>query len=222
MADIGQEALVKGYLSTIGNMDVYMDQNLPLLATTAAQHNTSIAMVITSATFTGTTTQMYGGTATENIAVGEVFTVAGVNAVNPQNRQSTGQLKCFTVTATSTPTSSTWSISFSPAIVTGGPYQNVTAAMSVAQSVTWLTGTTSAQISNQEQNLAFQRDALGLVMVPMEIPGGVDFAARETWRNISMRTIRAYDINNDVFPTRIDILYGDTVYYDELACRLAG
>jgi hypothetical protein len=56
----------------------------------------------------------------------------------------------------------------------------------------------------------------------MEIPQGVDFAARETYRNISMRVIRAYDINNDVFPTRIDILYGDTVYYDELACRLGG
>jgi hypothetical protein len=53
-------------------------------------------------------------------------------------------------------------------------------------------------------------------MVPMEIPQGVDFAARETYRNISMRVIRAYDINNDVFPTRIDILYGTAVYYDEL------
>ena len=51
---------------------------------------------------------------------------------------------------------------------------------------------------------------------------GVDFAARETYRNISMRVIRAYDINNDVFPTRIDILYGTTTYYDELAVRLAG
>ena len=59
-------------------------------------------------------------------------------------------------------------------------------------------------------------------MVPLEIPQGVDFAARETYRNISMRVIRAYDINNDVFPTRVDILYGDTVYYDELACRLGG
>jgi hypothetical protein len=37
-----------------------------------------------------------------------------------------------------------------------------------------------------------------------------------------MRAIRAYDINNDVFPTRIDILYGTTVYYDELGTRLGG
>ena len=93
--------------------------------------------------------------------------------------------------------------------------------MQTASSVTWLTGTTAAQIASA-QNLAFSRDAFGLVMVPLEIPGGVDFAARETYRNISMRTIRAYDINNDVFPTRIDILYGTTVYYDELGVRLGG
>jgi hypothetical protein len=215
-----KEALVKGYLSTIGNFEVYMDQNVPS-NTSGAQHNTSIAMVITSASFTGTTTQMFGGTATESIGIGEVFTVAGVNNINPQSRLSTGVLKNFTVAATSTPTSSTWTITFTPALVTSGPYQNVSVAMGVNSSVTWLTGTTSAQIATAN-NIAFARDAFGCVMVPLELPQGVDFTARETYRNISMRVIRAYDINNDVFPTRIDILYGDVVYYDELACRLGG
>ena len=93
--------------------------------------------------------------------------------------------------------------------------------MSTAAAVTWLTGTTAAQISSPN-NVAFTRDAFGLVMVPMEIPQGVDFSARENYRNISMRVIRAYDVNNDVFPTRIDILYGTTTYYDELAVRLGG
>ena len=108
-----------------------------------------------------------------------------------------------------------------PAIVTSGPYQNVSGPASTGSAITWLTGTTATQITAPE-NLAMCQDALGLVMVPLEIPQGVDFAARETYRNISMRVIRAYDINNDVFPTRIDILYGTAVYYDELACRLGG
>jgi hypothetical protein len=215
-----KEALVKGYLSTIGNYEIYMDQNIQ--TGNSGQHNTSIGMVVTSAgNGTGTTTSMFGGTATETLSVGEVFTVAGVFNVNPQSRQSTGVLKNFVVTASTTPTSSTWTVNFTPAIVTSGPYQNVSGPMSTASGVTWLTGTTTAQIAGV-QNLAFVRDAFGLVMVPLEIPGGVDFAARETYRNISMRTIRAYDINNDVFPTRIDILYGDATYYDELACRLGG
>jgi hypothetical protein len=215
-----KEALVKGYLSTIGNYDIYMDQNIQ--GGNSGQHNTSIGMVITSAgNGTGNTTSMFGGTATETISIGEVFTVAGVFNINPQSRQSTGVLKTFVTTASTTPTTSTWTITFSPPIVTSGPYQNVTGPMSTASAITWLTGTTTAQIAGT-QNLAFCRDAFGLVMVPLEIPGGVDFAARETYRNISMRTVRAYDINNDVFPTRIDILYGDATYYDELAVRLGG
>ena len=214
-----KDAVVKGYLNTIGNYEVYMDQNVQ--SQLSAQHNTSLGMVITSATFTGTSTQMFGGTATETVQEGEVFTVNGVFNINPQSRQSTGVLKNFVVTASTTPTSSTWTIQFSPPIVTSGPYQNVSGSMAVATTVTWLTGTTATQIATP-QNLALTRDALGLVMVPMEIPQGVDFAARETYRNISMRVIRAYDVNNDVFPTRIDMLYGDAVYYDELACRLGG
>jgi hypothetical protein len=213
-----KDALVKGYLATLGNYEVYMDQNVQGLS--SAQHNTSLAAVITTAQGNGGTTSVFGGTPADAYALGEVFTIAGVFNVNPQSRQTTGQLKNFTLTATSAAASTTI-LTFSPAIVTSGPYQNVTGPASTGAGVTWLTGTTAAQISSP-QNIAFTRDAFGLVMVPMEIPQGVDFAARETYRNISMRAIRAYDINNDVFPTRIDILYGDTVYYDELATRLGG
>jgi len=218
-----KEALVKGCLATIGNYEVYMDQNTPNLA--GAQHNTSVAMIINSTAAgiqgSGATVSMYGGTPAESIGLGEVFTVAGVYNINPQSRQSTGVLKCFTVTATSVPTGSVWTISFSPSVVTSGPYQNVSAGINSSQTVTWLTGTTTAQVTSP-QNLAFTRDAFGLVMVPLEIPQGVDFSARETYRNISVRVIRAYDVNNDVFPTRVDLLYGTAAYYDDLACRLGG
>lgn len=218
-----KDALVKGYLATIGNFELYMDQNV--IRGGVGQHNTSVAMITNSTAAgvvgSGTTLSMYGGAATESIAIGEVFTVAGVNNVNDQSGVSTGGLKNFVVTATSTPTASVWAISFSPAIVTSGPYQNVSVNINSSQTVTFLTGTTTAQIGSV-QNIAFTRDAFGLVMVPMEIPQGVDFAARETYRNISMRVIRAYDINNDVFPTRVDILYGTTLYYDQLATRLGG
>ena len=54
----------------------------------------------------------------------------------------------------------------------------------------------------------------------MEVPQGVDFAAREMYKNISLRIIRAYDVFNDVFPCRIDLLYGTATYYAELAVRL--
>jgi hypothetical protein len=39
---------------------------------------------------------------------------------------------------------------------------------------------------------------------------------------MSIRMVRAYDINLDRFPTRLDILYGFCTLYREMACRIAG
>jgi len=38
---------------------------------------------------------------------------------------------------------------------------------------------------------------------------------------MSIRLVRAYDINTDRFPCRLDILYGWTTLYPELAVRVA-
>jgi hypothetical protein len=56
------------------------------------------------------------------------------------------------------------------------------------------------------------------------LPGGVDMAARvaDDQLGFSIRAIRAYDINLDRFPTRLDILYGFATLYQEMACRIAG
>ena len=219
-----KDALVKGYLATIGNYEVYMDQNTPKLATGV---HTSTGIVSSNGQIgasISTANWGVGSGTSDSFTVGEVVTFANVFAINPQNRQSTGVLKNFVITAAVTVTSdgaTTATLQISPSIVTSGPYQNVSAGPSDGNAVTVVSGITAAS-SSFTQNLAFTRDAFGLVTVPMEIPQGVDFAARETYRNISMRVIRAYDVNNDVFPTRIDILMGTTTYYDELACRLGG
>ena len=107
-------------------------------------------------------------------------------------------------------------IAISPAITLTGAYQNVVAAPANLALITVL-GTAS---TGAFQNVAFVRDAFGLVCVPMELPGGVDFAAREMYKGLSMTIIRAYDIFNSVTPCRIDLLYGTATYYPELACRL--
>lgn len=217
-----KDALVKGYLATIGNYEIYMDQNVPSLST--GIHVTTAGVTIQGGQ-TGTTLSTAGWNSTDTFKIGEVFTIGGVFAINPQSRQSTGVLKPFVITSSNTVTSSdsrsTCTLQISPSIISSGPYQNVSGAPLVSSAVTLLSGTGSAS-SSFPQNLAITRDAMGLVMVPMEIPQGVDFAARETYRNISMRVIRAYDINNDVFPTRVDILYGTAQYYDELGVRLTG
>ena len=104
----------------------------------------------------------------------------------------------------------------SPSITTSGPYQTVTNSPASLAPIT-VKGSASTLYA---QNIGFVRDAFGLVTVPLELPQGVDFAAREMYKNISMAIIRAFDITNYVFPCRIDILYGTALYYGELACRL--
>jgi hypothetical protein len=209
------EPALKGFLAAIANFEIYLDQNIqPQLV--GAYGGTP---VVNGATQTGAQIVTNGWTASVNglLNVGDVFTFAGVYAVNPQNYQSTGAAMQFTVTQTANSDSGgNATLNFSPAIVTSGPYQNVSGAPANGAAITvWGNASTS-----YFQNIGFCRDAFGLVCVPMELPGGVDFAAREMFRNISMRVVRAYDIWNDVTPCRIDVLYGTSMFYQQLAVRL--
>lgn len=209
------EPALKGFLASIANFEIFLDQNIQG-QTVGAYAGSG---VVNGAGQTGSSLITNGWTAsiTGLLNVGDVFTIAGVNAVNPKNRQSTGSLQNFVVTAVANSDSGGNStIQIYPAITTTGAYQTVTGSPANLAALT-IKGTASTLYA---QNIAFVRDAFGLVTVPMEIPGGVDFAARETYKNISMRIVRAFDINNDLMPTRIDVLYGTACFYPELACRL--
>ena len=63
-----------------------------------------------------------------------------------------------------------------------------------------------------------------LVSVTMAVimPGGTDFAARETYDGISMRIVRQYDITNDAYPCRIDVLAGWAALRPEMSCVIWG
>lgn len=209
------EPALKGYLANIANFEIYVDQNVQaqtvgLLGGTpkvngAAQTGSNIVTNGWTASITGL------------LNVGDILTFAGVNNINPQSRVSTGSLANFVVTGSvNSDSGGNATIPVYPALTTSGAYQTVSASPANLAAVT-VTGTAATAFS---QNVAFVRDAFGLVTVPMELPQGVDFAAREMFRGISMRVIRAYDINNDVMPCRLDILYGNATYYPELAVRL--
>jgi hypothetical protein len=209
------EPAFKGFLAALANFEIYLDQNIQS-QTVGAYGGTP---VVNGANQTGSALVTNGWTAgvTGLLNVGDVFTIAGVNAINPMNLQSTGSLQNFVVTATAnSDASGNSTIQIYPAIVTSGAYQTVSNSPINLASIS-VRGTASTTYA---QNLAFVRDAFGLVMVPMELPQGVDFAARQNWKGMSIRIIRQYDINNDVLPCRIDLLYGTACFYAELAVRL--
>ena len=214
------EPALKGFLANIANFEIYMDQNIQS-QTVGAYGGTP---VVNGAGQTGSTIVTNGWTAgvTGLLNVGDVITFAGVFNVNPKNRQTTGSLANFVVTApVNSDASGNATISISPAItppVGGLPvaYQNVSASPANLAAVT----VRGSSAISYPQNLGFVRDAFGLVCVPLEIPNGVDFAAREMYKGLSLRIIRDYDINSDVIPARIDLLCGTATFYQELAVRL--
>lgn len=153
---------------------------------------------------------------------GEVFTVAGVYAVNPITKQSTGSLQQFVVTADGTADGSgNLSVGISPSIVVSGPTQTVSAAPADNAALT-IVG--AASFVNSAQNILCHKNAFTLGTADLEMPEGVHFAARATdpESGLSMRIVRAYDINSDKIPCRIDILYGLAAFRPEWACRIQG
>ena len=211
------EPALKGYLANIANFEIYQDQNVASLT----NGNYAGSGVVNGASQTGSTVVTNGWTASRQIFLGgEVITFAGVYAINPKSRKSTNALQNFLVTGpVSSDASGNLSIPVYPAITLTGAYQTVSASPANLAAVSVISGNANTTYA---QNVAFVKDTFGLVTVPMEIPDGVDFAARETYKGISLRVIRAYDINNDVFPARVDLLYGTTTFYPELGVRLTG
>jgi hypothetical protein len=153
-------------------------------------------------------------TGTGAIAAGDVFTIANVFSVHPETKVSTGQLQQFVATAAQS--GGTTTIALSPAIVTSGATQNVSAGPADNAAITFL-GTASTAVGT---SMLYQKGAFAFATADLIMPKGVDFAAREVLDGISMRIVRQYDITNDKFPCRIDVLYGYKTLRPQLACRL--
>jgi len=150
--------------------------------------------------------------------VGDVFTIEGVYAVNPQTRESTGSLQQFVVTEALT-ASSSGTLKFSPALYTSShALATVTGFPADNADITML-GSAAGQYA---QNLIYHKDAITFATADLLLPQGVDMASRKVHNGISMRIVRQYDINNDRMPCRIDVLYGYSVIRPQMAVRLWG
>lgn len=150
------------------------------------------------------------------LADGEIFTIGNVFRVHPETKVSTGNLQQFVCTAAYT--GGGGNISISPSIITAGALQNVTIPTTSATAAIVIAGTIS---TNYGISMAYHKDAFTFVTADLVMPTGVDFSARKAIDGISLRVVRQYDINNDKFPCRVDILYGYRVLREQMACRLA-
>ncbi len=209
-----------------GGMNWKMDQNV-VNQTFGSFAGTAVVATTTATGFLST-----GWASSCNIAViatgavslkqGDVFTIAGVYAVNPQNRAAYGsnKLRNFVVNADVSGTGTTLSVNVSPAVITGGQFQNVSIPTTSAVAAVSFFNSSGAV---SPQNIIMHRNAYTLCSADLELPEGVHFAGRASDKEVglSIRVVRQYTINNDSIPTRLDVLYGWAPLYQELACRVA-
>lgn len=159
---------------------------------------------------------------------GDVFTVAGVYAVNPQNYSSTGQLQQFVVTAdTADVTGDIAALPISPAIVASGPLQNVTAAAADGAAITLIgavAGTYAYTATVSRQSMVYHPEAFIMAMADLDadLPGAEVARVSDNELNISLRYVRQYSIGTDFKGSRIDCLYGFKEFRPDWACRVWG
>jgi hypothetical protein len=201
-------------------MNWKMDQNISAqtfgsYAGTATINTSTDTGILTSGwAQTSSLTLTKSGTFTP--LVGDTFTIAGVYAVNPQNRQAYGsnKLRNFVITAISGT-----AVTVSPAVISAGQFQNVSITSPGASAVTPFNQAGAVS----PQNIVMHKNAFTLACADLDLPDGVVFAGRASDKDLglSMRIVRQYTINNDSIPTRVDVLYGWAPLYAELACRVA-
>jgi hypothetical protein len=107
-------------------------------------------------------------------------------------------------------------------VISGGQFQNVSAAPLSPYTLTLNNSTTLA--TNSTENLYFHRDAYALAFVDLPLPRTAVEASRayDEDLGIAIRIATQYTINNDAEPTRMDIAYGFASLYRSLGYRISG
>ena len=228
---VPQEAIGEQYRKGLmgrdsGGMNWKLDQNV-VSQTFGSWSANTIAITLASTSSAGVLTSGWASSsnvtltasAASTLNVGDVFTIPGVYAVNPQNRQSYGKLRNFVVNSTTTVGTGGTTVNISPAIIVSGQFQNVQVTSYNSPNITAFNNTGVSS----PQNIMMHRNAYTLAVADLELPDGVHFAGRASDKEVglSIRVVRQYTINNDSIPTRLDVLYGWAPLYPELACRVA-
>ena len=191
---------------------------------------TASTPLVNGASQTGSTISTDGwasGAATLN--KGDIFTIAGVNSVNPLSYSDNGRLQQFVVTATTSDASGAMAtLPISPSIITSGALQTVSASPANNAVITVL-GTTAAAggilaPTTSPQSFVYHPDAFAFVMADLMKPGAgaESTTVRSKSLGFSIRMVEQYQIGTDQNPSRLDILIGATTIQARLAARVWG
>lgn len=223
--DVARSALAKAKVPILGNVDPYITQTVPSLTcgsrTNGAINGASQNVTYLAVKSTYAQTLAIDGIGTSNtVKAGEVFTIAGVYAVNPRTKATMPYLAQFTVLADATASAGAIAaLSISPAIIVSGAYQNVSAAPADDAVVTWL-GTAS---TTYRPSAAFHKTAIKLVSAKLVMPysGEADYAT-DPETGLTVRYWRYSDGASDTHNHRWDVFFGTVNADRRLGVRFSG
>ena len=225
-----EEQFLEGTMGHASGFDFYENELVPVHTTgTIAGY---AAAQVNSVGVGGTSIVIGGMTNGATITQGTVFTLAGCNKIHPETKQTYGTLQQFVATAPAdgsgvytVASDGTVTLNISPAIIpavqTNGLY-NANATVSASPTLT--TGGSvvfvGAASTSYGQNIAYDKSAFTFVTGDMTLPKGMDMSYREVSEGISLRVLRGFDIINNVYLSRLDILYGYLTTRPQCACRV--
>jgi hypothetical protein len=209
-----KEAFREGFYSRNAMADWYENEKTWTLT------NGSDVSTVTLDTYTvvneDSTITITGAT---GVAVGSVFTIAGVYDCHPETKQAYSHLKQFTVLAGSTDTA----LIISPTIYLTGAKQNVASSTggTAAPTTTAVVTFHGSASTGYRQNLMYHKDAFTFVTADLPLMDDAHKCVRKTKDGLSLRVWMASDIRNDELLMRIDILYGFKTLRPAWACRVS-
>ncbi len=215
-------------LGRLAGVDTFMSQTVPTHTVGVATGTPLVNGASQNVTYdavkdTGTQSLVTDGwtnSITGIVKKGDVFTIAGVFAVNPVTKETLPFLRQFVVTADANSGASTGpaTLTISPPIITSGAFQTVSAAPADNAAIT-VVGTGS---TGYRQNMVFHKNAFALAMVPLVLPPGAVNPSRQSYKGVSVRVVPYYTGGTDTSAYRFDILYGVKAVDPRLAVRLSG
>jgi hypothetical protein len=215
-----QEAVSKPYLTgkigKVNGIDTY--ENTVLTPFQSGTALTATTYTVNGANQTGSSIVVQTGATTFN--KGDIITFAGVDAVDPETKADRGFLQQFVVTANYA--GGAGSLPISPAIVTSGAAQNVTASPANAAAILKVGGGSGSGASAlYNQSVLFHPEAFTFVTADLvDVSKFGAWGARQVMDGVSMRIARQYNISTDTVPCRIDVLYGYKTIRPQLAVRV--
>src|SRR4030067_1132808 len=128
---------------------------------------TNTTPLVNGASQSGASLIVDGFVASSTVKQGDVFTLAGVYAVNAETKQAYNFLQQFVATADVTLSGAgAGTLSISPSIVTSGATQNVSAGPADNAALTFVdTASTAYRMNN-----SYHQDAFGLVKTGLYMP----------------------------------------------------